>query len=70
VCYRLDKAGFQDILQRRPEIAETLAGTLAERKAHLEALKRGLHAQALEHTLGGSQADLLHRIRDFFMLSG
>jgi small-conductance mechanosensitive channel/CRP-like cAMP-binding protein len=70
VCYRLDKAGFQDILQRRPEIAETLAGLLAERKEYLDALKRGLHMQALEHALGGSQADLLHRIRDFFMLSG
>jgi CRP-like cAMP-binding protein len=70
VCYRLDKQGFQNILQRRPEIAESLARLLTERKAALEEFRRDLHSQALEQTVAGAQADLLRRIRDFFTLSG
>jgi len=58
VCYRLDKAGFKDILQRRPEIANPRPPP-GRTEASLEALRLGLHAQALQHTAAGTQPELL-----------
>ena len=64
-CYRLDKIGFQGVLQSRPDIATEISKVLAERSAALEALKR-------EHLADGkpppAHSDILLRIREFFGL--
>lgn len=69
VCYRLGKEPFQDILTRRPELAESISHLLAQRRMELEALRQGLHAEALRHTVPQTQGELLQRIRRFFTLS-
>jgi CRP-like cAMP-binding protein len=69
VCYRLGKEAFQDILTRRPELADSISHLLAQRRVELEALRQGLHAEALRHTVPQSQGELLQRIRKFFTLS-
>jgi small-conductance mechanosensitive channel len=68
-CYRLDKQGFQDILQRRPEIAEDISHLLARRHVELEAVREGLNEEAKLKRMSHTQGDLLRRIRDFFTLN-
>jgi small-conductance mechanosensitive channel/CRP-like cAMP-binding protein len=65
-CYRLDKRDFQDILSRRPAIAEQIAQTLAKRRTELEAAREGLNEQAKRDRQRDSERDLLARIRRFF----
>ncbi|MBI4206352.1 MAG: mechanosensitive ion channel [Betaproteobacteria bacterium] len=65
-CYRLDKAGFEDIIRARPAIAEEISRVLAAR------------ASGLRHAVEDAQAEaaaartrpetLLQRIRAFFGL--
>jgi len=69
VCYRLDKSAFQDVLQRRPELAESMSHLLAQRRLELAALREGLHAESLRHTESATQLELLQCIRKFFTLS-
>lgn len=68
-CYRLDKQGFQDILQRRPEIAEDISHILARRRVELDAVREDLTEEAMRQRLSHTQGDLLRRIRDFFTLN-
>jgi small-conductance mechanosensitive channel/CRP-like cAMP-binding protein len=68
-CYRLDKKSFQDILQRRPEIAEDISHILARRRVELEAVREGLNEEAKLKRMSRTQGDLLRRIRDFFTLN-
>jgi CRP-like cAMP-binding protein len=67
-CFRLDKATFQSILERRPALAEQVAAVLTRRKAELLAVKEGVSAEAKLRQLDGAQTDLLQRIRGFFGL--
>lgn len=61
-CYRLDKEGFANILNRRPDIANEISAVLAERQRETES-----HAGAVP---GDSQSEnILARIRDFFGLT-
>jgi small-conductance mechanosensitive channel/CRP-like cAMP-binding protein len=69
-CFRLEKASFQEVLMRRPELAEEVAEVLTRRRAQLLAVRDGVSAEAKLKQLMGSQTDLLHRIRDFFGLEG
>jgi small-conductance mechanosensitive channel/CRP-like cAMP-binding protein len=68
-CYRLDKQSFQDILQRRPEIAEDISHILARRRVELDAVREGLNEEAKHKRMSHAQGDLLRRIRDFFTLN-
>jgi small-conductance mechanosensitive channel/CRP-like cAMP-binding protein len=68
-CYRLDKKSFQDIMQRRPEIAEDISHILARRRVELEAVREGLNEEAKLKRMSRTQGDLLRRIRDFFTLN-
>ena len=68
VCYRLDKEGFKDVLQRRPEIAEAISHLLAKRKLEIDALTQGIDAEAAHRQAPAAQHDLLQSIRRFFML--
>jgi CRP-like cAMP-binding protein len=68
-CYRLDKKSFQNILQRRPEIAEDISHILARRRVELEGVREGLNEEAKLKRMSRTQGDLLRRIRDFFTLN-
>jgi small-conductance mechanosensitive channel/CRP-like cAMP-binding protein len=68
-CYRLDKEGFNDILHRRPEVAEDISHILARRRAELDAIREGLSEEAMRQRMQGAQGALLARIRKFFKLA-
>jgi small-conductance mechanosensitive channel/CRP-like cAMP-binding protein len=67
-CFRLDKAGFEDVIRSRPEIADGLAHILAERRHQLDQTRSDLKAQSDEQALARSHQDILGRIRRFFSL--
>jgi small-conductance mechanosensitive channel/CRP-like cAMP-binding protein len=67
-CYRLDKDAFNDIMRRRPEIAEDISHILARRRVELEAVREDLNEEAMRQRVRSTQGDLLHRIRNFFTL--
>lgn len=67
-CYRIDKEAFQDIVRRRPEIAEDISHVLANRRVELEAVREGLNEEAAKQRLQHTQGDLLKRIRSFFTI--
>jgi small-conductance mechanosensitive channel/CRP-like cAMP-binding protein len=67
-CYRLDKEGFNDILRRRPEIAEDISHVLARRRVELEAVRGELSEEAMHNRMQSAQGALLERIRNFFKL--
>ncbi|MFZ4288355.1 cyclic nucleotide-binding domain-containing protein [Variovorax sp. HJSM1_2] len=65
-CYRLDKEGFAEVLNARPDLAQEVAQVLAQRKAATDA--------RLEQSAASNgqtrPADLLQRMRAFFALKG
>ena len=67
-CYRLDKDGFDEILHRRPEVAEDISHVLARRRVELDAIRGELSEEAMRHKMQSAQGDLLTRIRNFFKL--
>lgn len=68
-CYRLDRSAFTDVVQARPEVAEHVAGLLAQRKFELAAAKEDLDHESQRRRLAVDKVDLLARIRSFFGLS-
>jgi small-conductance mechanosensitive channel/CRP-like cAMP-binding protein len=68
VCYRLDKGAFQEIINRRPEIAEDISHVLARRNVELEAVREELSEEAKRLRVDHAQTALLDRIREFFRL--
>jgi small-conductance mechanosensitive channel/CRP-like cAMP-binding protein len=66
-CFRLEKRGFERILQQRPEIADAVSSVLAERRVELVALREG-HAVSQRETREERER-ILHRIQNFFGLS-
>jgi small-conductance mechanosensitive channel/CRP-like cAMP-binding protein len=67
-CYRLDKEAFNDILKRRPEIAEDISEQLARRRVELDAAREGLNEEAIQMRMRQHQGDLLKRMKHFFGL--
>ncbi len=67
-CYRLDREGFRDIMASRPEIAESIAAMLAERRLELDEVKVKMADENAARGLATEQQDLLSKIRDFFKL--
>jgi CRP-like cAMP-binding protein len=65
-CYRLDAEAFRRLLQRRPDLAETVAKQLAERRVELSALQEEIADR--KTLVERDQHDLLQRIRAFFHL--
>ena len=65
LCYRLDKAGVDDVMKARPGIADALAQVLAQRQAENDAKLRAAGALARQ---GGAAHELVRRIRSFFGL--
>jgi len=69
MCYRLEKRGFDAILQARPEIAEALSQVVATRFAANDATLQALDDVARRKRASGTAGDLLRRIRVFFDLA-
>jgi len=69
LCYRLDKAGFDEVIKARPALAEMLAHILAERQAANDATLSALGAEALAGQGASRKKDLLRRIQQFFGLA-
>ncbi|HEX3086368.1 MAG TPA: mechanosensitive ion channel family protein, partial [Pyrinomonadaceae bacterium] len=67
-CYRVDKESFNDILRKRPELAEDISQVLARRRVELEAAREDLNEEAKRARMQSHQGDLLARIRGFFRL--
>ncbi len=68
LCYRLEKQGFDAILQARPEIAEALSQVVAARQMANDATLQALDDVARRKRASGTAGELLHRIRAFFEL--
>ncbi len=69
LCYRLDKAGLQRILEDRPEVAEQFSKTLAKRRVELASIVEGLDAEARRARMESEQTRILDKIQEFFGLS-
>ena len=67
-CYRLDREGFRGVLASRPEIAESIAATLARRRVELAEAKEHLDGDSAARGLKTEQRDLLSKIKNFFKL--
>jgi CRP-like cAMP-binding protein len=68
-CYRLDAEAFQEIIQKRPAIAEPVAEILARRRVELAAVKGDLDQEAQRRRLAAAKTDMLDKIRNFFGLA-
>ena len=68
LCYRLDKSGFEAIIQARPELAEAMSRTVATRQAANDATLASLSAEARAQATGTRASELVRRIRTFFGL--
>jgi CRP-like cAMP-binding protein len=68
LCYRLDKQGFDAILQARPELADNLARVLVQRQAENDATLRALDAEARARHAGSRATEFVRRIQQFFGL--
>lgn len=68
-CYRLDRSAFREIVSARPELAESLAHLLAERRTQLAAAKEDLDQEARSKRLAADRISLLGSIREFFGLT-
>jgi small-conductance mechanosensitive channel/CRP-like cAMP-binding protein len=69
VCFRLDKAAFKEILQKRPEIAEAISHLIAQRKLQHDTAMHQMDEEARRAHHEKTKSDLLERIRKFFTLS-
>ncbi len=67
-CFRLEKAGFQKVLEKRPELAKDFAAALSKRSVELDAAREGLDAETARKRQKSSEADLFGQIKAFFRL--
>jgi small-conductance mechanosensitive channel/CRP-like cAMP-binding protein len=67
-CLRVDKADFEEVLQRRPAIAGRISEILAARRVELEAAREGLDPDAQSQRLSREHVRILHGIKQFFGL--
>ncbi|MEP7181869.1 MAG: mechanosensitive ion channel family protein [Betaproteobacteria bacterium] len=69
LCYRLDKDGFDAILQARPELASALSQVVVARQVANDATLQAASAEARARQASGRADEMLRRIRDFFGLA-
>ncbi|MBI4852188.1 MAG: cyclic nucleotide-binding domain-containing protein, partial [Acidobacteria bacterium] len=67
-CYRLDKEAFENILAKRPEIAQEIARIMARRRLKLEAVVKGLDEEIHHEEVEKTEVDILKSIKMFFGL--
>jgi CRP-like cAMP-binding protein len=68
LSYRLDKESFQEVLARRPELAEEISQVLVRRRFALDNLQHELDSESAAQQIAQHQNNLLGRIRGFFGL--
>jgi small-conductance mechanosensitive channel/CRP-like cAMP-binding protein len=68
LCYRLDKAAFESIIQARPELADAMSQTVTARQAANDATLASLSAEARARATGTRASELVRKIRQFFGL--
>ena len=69
-CYRLDKAGFEEVIRLRPAVAEEMAAILAERNTQLAHAREALDAEARAGERSRQHASILGKMRAFLGLGG
>ncbi len=67
-CFRLDKAAFQRVIQKRPEVMKEVAALLAARRVTLAAAREGLDAETERARQKSDEVALLDRMMRFFGL--
>ncbi len=67
-CYRLDKEGLEHLLHERPEIAESISKTLAQREVGLDSVVEGLDDDAQRARMASAEGKILEKIQQFFGL--
>ncbi|MCA9493477.1 MAG: mechanosensitive ion channel family protein [Myxococcales bacterium] len=67
-CYRLDKPGFEKVLQDRPALAAEFSEILARRRVELLTVREGLDAASKSERQLAERDRILDRIRVFFGL--
>lgn len=67
-AWRLDRSAFQQVVERTPEMAEQVAGVLAERQVELDGAREDLSLEARSRRKEARQRDLTDAIRNFFGL--
>jgi small-conductance mechanosensitive channel/CRP-like cAMP-binding protein len=67
-CWRLDRAVFKELLDRRPEIAEDVAEILAARQTGLDAARNELDEAGRTSLMNERKQDLVDKIRHFFKM--
>lgn len=65
-AWRVEKAGFKAILEKRPAVAGAIAALVSEREAELAAVREGLSEEGRRSRVERSQPLTLARIREFF----
>jgi CRP-like cAMP-binding protein len=68
-CYRLDKAGLQGLMRRRPELAEDMAVVIAHRQMELDGVRQELDMATARLREVQKQSEMLEHIRRFFGLN-
>jgi CRP-like cAMP-binding protein len=68
-CYRLDKAGLQNLMTRRPELAEDMAVVIAHRQMELDGVRQELDLATARFREAQKQSEVLAHIRRFFGLA-
>jgi len=67
-CLRVDKDDFSEVLGRRPELAQGISKTLAQRRVELEAVRDNLDAETKRRRAETESGRILASIREFFAL--
>lgn len=67
-CYRLDKAGFEEIIRARPELAESMSLILSQRLQQIEEMRDEYQRARSDSEKAAHRAAIVERIRDFFGL--
>jgi small-conductance mechanosensitive channel len=67
-CFRLEKEGFQKIIEDRPEIAHEMSAKMAARRVELIAAREQLDEKAKKAREASEKERILGRIQDFFGL--
>jgi small-conductance mechanosensitive channel/CRP-like cAMP-binding protein len=67
-CWRLDRAAFQALLERRPELAEVVAAVLAERQLELDGAREELGQEGGARRQQANERRIADAIRSFFGL--
>ena len=64
--WRVEKADFKAILEKRPAVAETIAALVSDREVGLAAVREGVSEEARRMRLERSRPLTLAKIREFF----